>query len=219
MNSKDQIMIKRLKEQMKISGLNARQLSLKANVGKSFIYDILSGKSTNPTTKKIQAVADALGISMQYLMCESGNDNHIKDEDYVFIDSLYKDEVNTHNSIEANTSKKLKLSFKKDWIKKTLNTNIENIRSLIINGDYMSPTLQNGDIALIDISKKTPNPPGIYILYDGLGLVVKRLESIKKSNENVIYVTADNKNYKSYECSLSELNIIGRIIWFSRAVG
>ena len=217
MNSKDQIMIKRLKEQMRISGLNARQLSLKANVGKSFIYDILSGKSTNPTTKKIQAVADALGVSLPYLMHDSCNDNLKNADEYVFIKNLSPEDF---NDLQKNsTCKKTRISFKKDRINNSPYTNPENIRTVTIDGDYMEPTLLNGDITLVGISKKTPTPPGIYILYDGLGLVVKRLESIKKSNESLIRVTADNKNYKSYECSLSELNIIGRIIGFSRAVG
>jgi phage repressor protein C with HTH and peptisase S24 domain len=82
----------------------------------------------------------------------------------------------------------------------------------------MSPTLQNNDIALVDISKNTPTPPGIFILHDGVGLVAKRLECVSKQNENIIFVTADNKNYKSYECKISEANIMGRVVWFSRAV-
>jgi len=210
---KNTIMISRLRERMRVAGINARELSQRARVGKSFVYDVLSGKSSNPTTSKIQAVADVLGVGLQDLI---GNemDNHQDEEgEYVFVSDL-----SVEGSMLINKPKKVKMSFKKDWIKNTLNTNTENIRAIRINGDYMEPTLLNGDVALVDISKRVPNPPGIYILYDGHGLVAKRLESIKKSGESFIFITSDNKNYESYKCKLQDTNIIGKIVWFSRAV-
>lgn len=212
MTLKNQIMISRLKKQMQFAGISARELSEKASVGKSFIYDILSGKSANPTTRKIQAVADVLGVSLPYLICENNNANGTNNDDYVFIDTLCDENLKPSNQT------KLKISFKRDWIQKTLNTDTRNIRAIKIAGDYMSPTLQNNDIALVDISKKSPNPPGIYIVHDGVGLAAKRLECVNKSNESIIFITADNKNYESYECKLTDTNIIGRVLWFSRAI-
>lgn len=215
MTVKNTIMINRLRQQMKIAGINARELSQKAKVGKSFVYDILSGKSTNPTTSKIQAVADALGIGLQELMgnSDAGEVEETVNDDYVLVSDLA-----VEGSMLINKQKKVKMSFKKDWIKNTLNTKTENIRAVRINGDYMEPTLMNGDVALVDISKRIPNPPGIYILYDGHGLVPKRLECIRKSGESLIFITPDNKNYESYKCKLQDTNIVGKIVWFSRAV-
>jgi transcriptional regulator with XRE-family HTH domain len=212
MTLKNQIMISRLKKQMMVHGINARELSEKANVGKSFVYDILSGKSANPTTQKIQAVADVLGVSLPYLTCKNNNDNEINSDDYVFVETLFDENLKSSNKT------KLKISFKKEWIKKNLNTDTKNVRAIKIAGDYMSPTLQNGDIALVDISKKSPNPPGIYVVHDGVGLAAKRLECVNKADETIIFITPDNKNYKSYESKLAETNIIGKIIWFSRAM-
>jgi hypothetical protein len=56
------------------------------------------------------------------------------------------------------------------------------------------------------------------VVHDGVGLAAKRLECVNKADEPIIFITPDNKNYKSYECKLTETNIIGKIIWFSRAI-
>ena len=44
------------------------------------------------------------------------------------------------------------------------------------------PTLLDGDIVLVDLGRRTPTPPGVFVLYDGMGLVAKRLEHIPNSD-------------------------------------
>ena len=38
------------------------------------------------------------------------------------------------------------------------------------------PTVLDGDIVLADLGRSAPTPPGVFVLYDGMGLVAKRLE-------------------------------------------
>ena len=40
----------------------------------------------------------------------------------------------------------------------------------------MMPTLHDGDIVLVDLGRRTPTPPGVFVLYDGMGLLAKRVE-------------------------------------------
>jgi phage repressor protein C with HTH and peptisase S24 domain len=47
-----------------------------------------------------------------------------------------------------------------------------------VEGDSMMPTLHDGDIVLVDLARRAPIPPGIFVLHDGMGLVAKRLEHI-----------------------------------------
>ena len=35
----------------------------------------------------------------------------------------------------------------------------------------MMPTLHDGDIVLVDLGRRTPTPPGVFVLYDGMGLL------------------------------------------------
>ena len=49
----NQALIERLRIAMERAQVNARELAETAEVGRSFVYDVLSGKSLNPTTHKL----------------------------------------------------------------------------------------------------------------------------------------------------------------------
>jgi phage repressor protein C with HTH and peptisase S24 domain len=219
MNSPNQLMIARLKREMQRVGVNARELSERANVGRSFVYDILSGKSVNPTTQKISAVADALGVSVPYLMAGTSNDNEIlktTGENFSLIPITALEFKEDGSYIVSTKPQSEAFFFKKDWIEKHLNTRPENLRVVFIQGDIMEPTLYNNDMVLMDISKTVPNPPGIFVIFEGAGLIVKRLEYIRKHNTPQVIIKPDNRRYTSYECDLLEVDIVGKVVWFSR---
>ena len=108
--------------------------------------------------------------------------------------------------------------FRKSWIYDRLNTKPENLRMVFVQGDSMEPTLCQGDMVLVDIEMKNPSPPGIFIIFDGMGLVVKRLEFIPNSNPASIRVLSDNSQYHPYASILQKTKIIGRVVWFSREI-
>ncbi|MBW6496662.1 MAG: S24 family peptidase, partial [Burkholderiaceae bacterium] len=73
-----------------------------------------------------------------------------------------------------------------------------------------------GDTVLVDMALRVPNPPGIFVLHDGMGLVAKRLEHIPMSDPPRVRIISDNPLYTPYEGTADEINIIGRIRWFAR---
>jgi hypothetical protein len=75
-----------------------------------------------------------------------------------------------------------------------------------------------GDAVLVDMTRQLPNPPGIFVLDDGMGLVAKRLEHIPNSDPPAVRVISDNKLYPEYERTAEEIRIIGRIRWFAREI-
>lgn len=91
-----------------------------------------------------------------------------------------------------------------------------NARIVAVEGDSMSPTLFSGDRILVDISRKMPSPPGIFALWDGLGLVVKRVEYIPHSDPATVRIISDNPAHAPYERTVEEAHIIGRVIWVGR---
>ena len=74
------------------------------------------------------------------------------------------------------------------------------------------------DAVLVDMTRQLPNPPGIFVLDDGMGLVAKRLEHIPNSDPPAVRVISDNKRYLEYERTAEEIRIIGRIRWFAREI-
>jgi phage repressor protein C with HTH and peptisase S24 domain len=85
-----------------------------------------------------------------------------------------------------------------------------------VEGVSMMPTLHDDDIVLVDLGRRSPTPPGIFVLHDGMGLVAKRLEHVANSDPPRLRIISDNPFYKPYEVSSEEVNIVGRIRWFAR---
>ena len=87
-----------------------------------------------------------------------------------------------------------------------------------VEGDSMLPTLHHGDIVLVDLARRAPTPPGIFVLHDGMGLVAKRLDHIPNTDPPRVRIISDNPWYSPYEGTAEEVNIIGRIRWFAREI-
>jgi phage repressor protein C with HTH and peptisase S24 domain len=108
--------------------------------------------------------------------------------------------------------------FQRSWIVHDLKADPTNLRIMHVEGDSMMPTLHSGDLVLVDLAKRSPTPPAIFVLFDGMGLVAKRLEHIPNNYPPKVRVISDNTFYGPYERTSNEVNIIGRIRWFAREI-
>lgn len=214
--NKNHQLISRLKTQMLRKGLNPKTLAARANVGRSFVYDILSGKSTNPTSAKISAIAEELGVSVQYLLSGIHSNLGPKQQewsDIIEISSLRVEPSLGGSTVVTDEQQHKPYYFRREWLREKFGVRTESLRVLTVTGDSMQPNLYSGDSILIDLTKQQPNPAGIFVIFDGVGLVAKRLEVISPEKVSVL---SDNKQYTSYEAPLSELKIIGKVVWLAR---
>jgi transcriptional regulator with XRE-family HTH domain len=86
------------------------------------------------------------------------------------------------------------------------------LRIITVMGDSMEPALQPGQRVLVDTGDKTPSPPGIFVVWDGLGLVVKRVQMLPHSEPPRVKISSDNPKYDPYERTVDEAYIQGRVI-------
>ena len=98
-------------------------------------------------------------------------------------------------------------------IRHELRARSANLRIITIDGDSMEPLLASGDRVLVDTSQRVPAPPGIFVIWDGLGIVAKRIEHIPTAEPSRIVIKSVNPIYGDYERPTEEVNIIGRVIW------
>ena len=161
---------KRLKQEMKKRGVTSARLASDAGVKTSFIYDIISGKSSNPSTVKLARVADCLGVSLASLVDGSQFQEltpptpATSSSDMAQIAQLTMD---FNQEIPAPTpiySHEEPLSFNKNWLRHQLGVTPQQLRWLHISGDGMEPTLYNRDMVLLDITQTIPTQPGIFVL-------------------------------------------------------
>jgi phage repressor protein C with HTH and peptisase S24 domain len=216
----------RLKLEMKKQGVSSAELARRAEVKTSFLYDVISGKSANPSTVKLARVADALGVSLAYLAGSAENPsekyfmpaNVETSEDYVTIPRLMVDISAGSGTLVSQFHKEERYYFRNEWIKTHLGVKSSELRMLYVRGDSMEPTLYHNDILLVDTTKKAPSPPGVFVLFDGFGLMPKRLEYASTNSQTLLRVISDNPQYSTYERSAEEMFIIGRVVWFAREI-
>lgn len=85
------------------------------------------------------------------------------------------------------------------------------IMVLEVVGDSMSPTLESGDRVLVDTTYAKPTPDGIYVVEEGDGPMVKRLQLVRRSDPAEVRIISDNKNHEPYTLRLDDIRIIGRV--------
>lgn len=207
-------------------GLSPAHVAEMAGVNRSFVYDILRGRSTRPGLDRLLAVASVLKVEVEWLIHGIGDVEgpapFIENPDGAFV-TIAQAGVRPSMGggsvvLEEQDAPGRAYHFRKSWIKNGLKASPSQLRIMKVEGDSMEPTLMNGDTVLVDMTRKSPNPPGIFVLDDGMGLVAKRLQHVPNSDPPAVRVISDNKHYPEYERTAEEINIIGRIRWFAREI-
>lgn len=196
------IMVNRIKQRMTEIGINAKQLAEKADVGKSFVYDILNGKSKNPTSNKLSSISKHLGIPLSYIM--NIEEDAIDTTKYITVQSLSEEEQMQCPSVLLLSSLFNRIA------------NYNTFYSFTIRDDSMETTFYNNDLIIIDTFKKKHDPVGFFLIKDEFSTTVRRIEHIMGSQK--LRVIADNNKYATYEQDMDKVQLIGKVIWYLRAV-
>jgi hypothetical protein len=109
-------------------------------------------------------------------------------------------------------------AFDERWLKALTPSKPSRLSIVRVEGDSMSPTLNAGDDILVDLGDAAERlRDGIYVLRIDDALVVKRL-ALNPIGRRVS-VQSDNPAYPDWpDCSLVEINSIGRVIWSGRRI-
>lgn len=102
------------------------------------------------------------------------------------------------------------------YLRQVLRVQPDNAFIIEIVGSSMTPALNDGEHVLVDTGDRNPTPPGLFVLWDGFGLVAKQLERIPKTEPLKYLVSSVNKLFKADELTEEEVHIVGRIRWVAR---
>jgi SOS-response transcriptional repressor LexA len=106
--------------------------------------------------------------------------------------------------------------FPEAVIRHELRARPRDLRIITLHGDSLEPELSSGDRIMIDTSQRVPVPPGIFVIWDGMGIVAKRIEHILSSDPPRLRIMSVNPAYETYERDAEEVHVIGRVVWSAR---
>lgn len=213
----------RLKARARQLGLSERAIGEHAGRTRSYVHDIWRGRSPRPNRARLQQFADVLQVDAEWLLSGMGRVEGeppalLDDPDsFILVPSIKAPVVAGRGKVEETAlAAGEPYQLRRSWILHHLQVDPEALRVMHVEGDSMLPTLLDGDMVLVNTARRQPRPPGIFVLFDGLGLVVKRLELLAESEPPRVRVVSDNPAYQSCESSLEEIRIFGRVRWFGR---
>ena len=93
-----------------------------------------------------------------------------------------------------------------------------NLRILRVRGNSMGPELRDGDRIVVDVSRRLPATGETFVLWDGIGLVVKRLEVARGDAAGDheparLRLISANPDYAPYSCLVQDAHILGKVLW------
>lgn len=121
-------------------------------------------------------------------------------------------------AVAESESTYTRFGFDERWLARLTRAKGASLSIINVAGDSMEPTLSSGDEVLVDASDQSSRlRDGIYVLRADDALVVKRVTL--KPGGRKITISSDNPAYPSWDdVDRSDIQIVGRVIWFGRAL-
>ena len=205
------------------AGLNIKKIRKKKHWTQEYLAEKLGcssvqvGKwekaSDNIEIRTVKRIADILKVPLSFITGEQLIDlDKASDYEYVFIPQV-AGRISAGGGLEPDNTIELKMAFRKDWVERKGNPNDMSIIRVL--GDSMEPTLQSGDLVLINHSRNYIDPQGgIYALAIDGQIMLKRVQLVpSKGHARII---SDNPQYETEIVPLSQLVVNGKMIWFGR---
>ena len=104
-----------------------------------------------------------------------------------------------------------RLRFRRDWLKKR-SVSHKDARLIYAKGDSMAPFINEGDLVLVDISRKKIIDNHVFVIRNVEGEL--RLRRLHKLHDGGIRLKSDNPTYDPEDLSPdAKLDIVGEFMW------
>lgn len=209
-----------IERRMLLLKLNPSSLSLKAGLNRWFVRDLMEQRDREPNGKSLGKLAMALGCAISDILTK---DPEMADEaprremppskdGMVPIEELDVRAAAGPGSLHEIEQVKNVWHLPGDLMRSYTATPADFVKIASIVGDSMEPTLMPATKVMIDTRDVRPSPAGVFFVWDGVGLVAKRVEIVPGSDPVRVRLISDNPRYTTYEVSLEEARIQGRVM-------
>lgn len=169
-----------------------------------------------PKNTRLEDVAKALNVSVGYPLDEGNErDNLISATDVLSVPILFNEAsmglgADTYSEEVMAGSITLTHQFVENYIHPS---RASDLRFIHAYGDSMAPTLNSGDVLLVDTSVTEVRIDGIYVLRAHDRLFVKRVRQRMDGN---FEISSDNPTHKTVDVLNGDhqVSVIGRVVWY-----
>ena len=102
------------------------------------------------------------------------------------------------------------LAFKADWMRQRIGIDPKSLMLIEAVSDSMAPTIEAGDLMLVDMREPRFRHDGVYVLRAGGELSIKR---IQRRPDGKLIIRNDNAAYEPTVVAADNLNILGHVVW------
>ena len=175
-----------------------------------------SGRN-RPGVEEVAKMCQVLHVSPSWLMTgseDSVNHQSLVCEDTICIPILdVRASCGTKEIMNTNAAVVEVMQVTKSWaLRNCGDVNTRALNLIMVSGDSMSPTLEDGDFVIIDRSINYFDSDSIFVFTIDDGLYIKRIQRIGRK----IHVISDNQMYKPYTLEPTDLEygfaVRGRVV-------
>lgn len=123
------------------------------------------------------------------------------------------------NGLEVFSERdRMHFALSQEWIMRNLGRKPENLAIIEAVGHSMSPTIDDGDMMIIDTSVREARSEGVYVLSTDSGLLVKRIQI---GFDGSFYVVSDNPSFPKETvrgADRSDIRVVAQVLWHGQGV-
>ena len=209
----------RLKEIISEEKIDQKEFASRLGISAGYASELLSGKKDKLSDSLAKLISLEFNVYYNWLLTGEGEKttpSYVSErpciEDFSFVSKFFAQPSGGPGSYVLSQDVEQQYAFKTSWLKKRCQPNQCGL--FTVRGNSMLPSIGDGDLVLVDMSKKELRDiidGQIYAFTEGDLMKVKRL--VKKGSK--IIALSDNKAEipDPMEVDMEQFRLIGRVIW------
>jgi phage repressor protein C with HTH and peptisase S24 domain len=189
-------------------------LARAVGVSDNAIYKWVSGRG-QPSMISLVNLARAARVSIEWLAtgqdAPKGEAQKADSGEYVYLprnsvrNPVGRGTVQSHQIVDY-------LALRTEWLRRRIGIDPKNLILVEAVSDAMTPTIDEGDLVLVDLRDPRFRHDGVYVLRTHGELAIKR---IQRRPDGKLIIRNDNTAYEPAVVAADSINVVGHVIWIA----
>jgi len=207
-------------DEMNTRGWSAMELHRRSGVSYDVIAKLKQRPGSSTSSENGQKLAEALGLDWPQGSANARAHAALEEPTDTLGQSLvpvYDVAASAgHGAVVDAEEHVTNLAFSTQYLREMTSAKGGQLAAIRVKGDSMTPTIQDDDMVVIDMTKTNLDFDGLFVMRVGEALQIKRIG--RGARRSSVMVIADNSLYPPVDTERSEIDVVGKVIWYGRKV-